>query len=141
MSSNPSDQAPPLAGSSTQGNVSSILIVEDSRTAADLLGLFFESHGFDVAIAYDGEQAVQSTMLRCPQLVIMDLGLPELNGLHASMEIRKHHPDQDIRFVALSGYDDTDTVGKCLEYGFDSHVPKPAEPDQLLKLVRNLLKR
>ena len=116
-----------------------ILVVEDSRDTAEMLGLFLESQGYRIVIAYDGEQAVKISLLEPPHLVIMDLGLPELNGLDASMEIRRRNPDGGTRFIALSGYDDRETVNRCMDFGFDAHITKPADPKKLLELIRSLI--
>src|SRR5690349_12756475 len=83
----------------------SVLVVEDSRCAADILGLFFESKGHDVTVVYDGIEAVKQTTLRPPDLILMDLGLPEMNGLNATREIRRMEKADGIHIVALSGFD------------------------------------
>ncbi|MBC7980119.1 MAG: PAS domain S-box protein, partial [Armatimonadetes bacterium] len=79
-----------------------VLVADDSKNAADILGMFLRIEGFDVAVAYDGQEAVEVAAAFSPQLAFLDLGMPRLDGLEAARAIRKRFPD--IIIAALSGW-------------------------------------
>jgi len=115
-----------------------ILVVEDNKPAADILGMLLEYQGHEVAIAYDGLQALQMVHIRMPDLIFMDLSLPEMNGLTAAREIRKLSTSDGVVIVALSGHDDVDALNSCFDSGFDAHIAKPADPVDVQRLLERL---
>lgn len=112
-----------------------VLVVEDGRNAADILALFFEMEGHQVAVAYDGLQALDQAEVLQPHLILMDIGMPKLNGLEAARRIRSRRGGQEIVIVALSGRDNDDDKRQCADAGFDDHLAKPVEPNELRSLV------
>jgi CheY-like chemotaxis protein len=112
-----------------------VLVVDDGRNAADILALFFEMEGHQVGVAYDGLEAVAQAKLLQPQLILMDIGMPKLDGLEATRRIRSQDGGEHIVIVALSGLDQDDDKRQCAEAGFDDHLAKPVEPNELRLLV------
>jgi len=128
----------PSGGSDPSGQTLSVMVVEDSQATADILGLFFEAEGHRVRVVYDGVEAVKQTLIDPPDLILMDLGLPEMNGLDAVQEIRRQQASKRSVVIALTGFDDDDMLRRCSEHGFDAHIAKPADPQELRRLVRVL---
>jgi CheY-like chemotaxis protein len=112
-----------------------VLVVDDGRNAADILALFFEMEGHHVGVAYDGLEAVAKAELLRPQLILMDIGMPKLDGLEAARRIRSQEGGGNIVIVALSGLDQDDDKRQCAEAGFDDHLSKPVEPNELRLLI------
>ena len=113
-----------------------VLVADDGRSTADILAIFFELEGHQVQIAYDGEEALAFAKERMPQLILMDLSMPRMDGLEASRRIRREPGGRDPVIIALSGFDlDTDTTG-CREADIDGHLAKPASPEDLREIIR-----
>lgn len=109
-----------------------VLIVEDNRDAADLLSELLRLDGHEVAVAYDGEQALEMAQGFGPQLVLCDLGLPgRMNGYDLALALRSGGSDLPLRLVALSGYGSPDDVERARGCGFDQHLTKPVDQDTL----------
>jgi CheY-like chemotaxis protein len=104
-----------------------VLVVDDNTDAADSLAELLRHSGHQVEIAYTGMSALAHVRARCPDIVLCDLGLPELSGYDFAKAIRRECP-RTIRLVAISGYAQPEDVNRSLEAGFDAHVAKPAKP-------------
>ena len=114
----------------------SVLVVEDSIATADILGMFFETLGHKVRVAYDGREALTQAYAEVPDLIVMDLGLPEMNGFETMSEIRRLQGDKRVVAIALSGFDDDEIIARCAVLGFDAYFSKPADPLELEELVQ-----
>jgi CheY-like chemotaxis protein len=110
-----------------------VLVVDDNRGAAEVLAMFFELDGRTAKVAVDGEEAIAEVEVFDPHLVIMDLGMPRMDGYEAARRIREHNPR--IVLVALTGRDGDDAVKRTVESGFDLHLVKPATPESLRGVV------
>lgn len=104
-----------------------MLVVDDNQDAADSLAELLRRSGHQVDVAYTGMSALARVRACCPEVVLCDLGLPELSGYDVAKAIRRDHP-RTIRLVAISGYARPEEIRKSLECGFDAHVAKPAAP-------------
>jgi CheY-like chemotaxis protein len=104
-----------------------VLVVDDNQDAADSLAQFLRLSGHKVDVAYNGMCALARVRSSCPEIVLCDLGLPELSGYDFAKAIRRECP-RTIRLVAISGYAQPEDIQKSLEAGFDAHVAKPAKP-------------
>jgi len=114
-----------------------ILVVDDGKNAADILAMFFEMEGHVVQVAYDGRMAVDLAASFHPQLIVMDIGMPEMDGLEASRRIRRQPDGKDIIIIALSGLDQDDDKRSCAEAGINHHMAKPVRPDDLRAVIRD----
>jgi CheY-like chemotaxis protein len=104
-----------------------VLVVDDNQDAADSLAQLLRHSGHQVDIAYNGMSALARVRSSCPEIVLCDLGLPELSGYDFAKAIRRECP-HTIRLVAISGYAQPEDIHRSLESGFDAHVAKPAKP-------------
>lgn len=115
-----------------------LLIVEDDESLASLLKEYLERHGFIVSLLYRGSNAVKTVLETKPDLVILDLMLPDTNGLDICRELRSSWRGPILMLTAMK--DDADII-VGLEIGADDYVGKPVTPRVLLARVRALLRR
>ena len=115
-----------------------ILVVDDERHIVDLLRLYLEKEGFAVAVAYDGEEALALHARHEPDLVILDLMLPKIDGFEVCREIRRRGDTPVLMLTARS--DDVDAI-VGLELGADDYVTKPFNPRALMARVKAILRR
>jgi CheY-like chemotaxis protein len=112
-----------------------ILIVEDNQDSAASLAMFLKLSGNETLIACDGLEAVESTEAFRPDVVLLDLGLPRLNGYEVARKIREQPWGRDIVLVALTGWGQDADRAKSQEVGFDAHLVKPVDFGALTKLL------
>jgi len=115
-----------------------IFIVDDNRDAADTLGMFFENHGFEVRIAYDGDDAIREVDEFQPEVALLDIGLPGKDGYQVAQHIRAGH-DGGMLLIAVTGYAAEEDVARAKDAGFDCHFGKPANPTMLLSKIEGRL--
>jgi DNA-binding response OmpR family regulator len=125
----------------TSGSSLRILIVDDNRDAADSVGLMLQSTGNEICVAYDGEDAVRAADRFRPQVVLLDIGLPKLNGYEACRRIRKQPWGRNMVVIAVTGWGQDDDKRKAEDAGFDRHMVKPVDPHNLIKLLGSLPSR
>jgi signal transduction histidine kinase len=113
-----------------------VLIADDGKSTADILEMFFRMEGLETAVAYNGRDAVEEATRFFPELVCLDLGMPELDGYSAARYIREICPDAYI--VALSGWGSDEDRRKTTEAGFNEHLVKPVSPGELRELVSRM---
>jgi two-component system, sensor histidine kinase len=114
-----------------------VLIVEDNDDAREMLKVLLEHEGHEVFEASDGTEGVRAASRLHPDLALVDLGLPILDGYEVARFIRRqdHQPQ---RLVALTGYGQSADRKRALEAGFDDHLVKPVDPDRLVELLQHL---
>ncbi len=115
-----------------------ILVVDDNRDAAESLALMLRLVGNEVDTVYDGEQAVSAVASFRPDVVLMDLGMPRLDGLGAARAIRENPTASEVVLVAITGWGDDSDRRLSREAGFDRHLVKPVVPSELLALLSSL---
>jgi CheY-like chemotaxis protein len=118
-----------------------VLIVVDSPDARALYGEYLEFCGFRVITAMDGEQAVATARSACPDVILMDLALPRIDGCEAIRQLRADPKTADIPVVALSGQNFGDDPDLAREAGADLCLTKPCLPSQVGRVVRAMLWR
>ncbi|MCY7369961.1 MAG: response regulator, partial [Polaromonas sp.] len=112
-----------------------ILVVDDNHDAADSTAMLLEMLGYQVRTAYDGVSGVQAAAEFLPQVALLDIGMPDMNGYEAAQAIR-HLPGGDrMRLVAVTGWGQPEDRVKSAEAGFDRHLVKPVHPPDLLALL------
>ena len=116
-----------------------ILVVDDDVQLVDMIHMRLEANGYEVAIAYDGQKALEKVQDQVPDLVILDLILPKLPGEEVCREIRKDEKTVNLPIIMLTGKaSDVDrVVGRVI--GANYYIPKPFDADELLKKVGELL--
>jgi signal transduction histidine kinase/CheY-like chemotaxis protein len=114
----------------------SVLVADDNVDAADSLGMLLRFDGHDVTIVHDGEAAVAAVQARRPDAVVLDLGMPGLDGLEAARRIRAMPGGRHVRLIALTGWGQDSDRARTREAGFDHHLVKPADPAEVTALLR-----
>ena len=112
-----------------------ILIVDDNRDSAASLALLLDAAGNTTRQAYDGEEAIAAAAQFRPDLLLLDIGLPKLNGFEVCRHIRTKEWGRDMTIVAVSGWGQDDDRRKSSEVGFDHHLVKPVNYTTLLRLI------
>ena len=113
-----------------------VLVVDDNRDAADLLAETLRFGGFEVATAFDGAEALKTLDTFRPDVAILDIGLPSMNGLELARQLRELDATRTIRLVALTGYGQHADFTASAAAGFDLHLVKPVTTDILFAAVR-----
>ena len=106
-------------------------MVDDNRDAADSLSALLGLWGFRAFTAYDGPSALALFGEHRPGVVLLDLGMPGMDGLEVAVRLRQDYPGDRALIVAVSGYGSEEDRERCLEVGVDHHLVKPVEPDEL----------
>ncbi|HEV2847218.1 MAG TPA: ATP-binding protein [Thermoanaerobaculia bacterium] len=112
-----------------------VLVVDDNEDAAESLGVLLEMMGHEVRTAYNGLEAVAKTAEFVPDVVLLDIGLPGMNGYEAARRIRQQPSGGAMRLVALTGWGQEEDKRRSREAGFDLHVTKPLDPALLERLL------
>lgn len=116
-----------------------ILLVEDNEPSRDALGRRLERRGFHVAVAVDGQDAVSRAHTESPDLILMDLGLPGIDGWEATRQLKNDPATRHIPIIVLSAHVMLADRNKSLAAGADDFDSKPVRFDQLLSKIERLL--
>jgi signal transduction histidine kinase len=127
------DAQEPIAGTR-------VLIVDDNQDAADSKALRVELGGAEARVAYSAERALELITESPPDVVLLDIGMPGLNGYEACRRIRARY-GQRITLIAVSGWGQEADKRLALEAGFDAHLTKPADPERLERTIARLSRR
>ena len=116
-------------------SVKRIRVVDDNQDAALSLAALLELEGHHVSIANDGEAAIRVAMSESPQLVVLDIGMPGMNGLQVARRLREqqHHPQPVL--IALTGWDQPEDRRQSKAAGFDHHLAKPVDVRALREIL------
>jgi PAS domain S-box-containing protein len=112
-----------------------ILIVDDNKDSADSLAMLLEITGNKTFMAHDGVEAVEAIEKHRPEVVLLDIGLPKLDGYEVCRRVREQPWGKDIVVIALTGWGQEDDRRKSEEAGFNGHLVKPVDYDKLLQLL------
>jgi CheY-like chemotaxis protein len=112
-----------------------VLVVDDNENAAHILGLLLKALGNDVRTAFDGLSAIEVAEQFRPDIVLLDLGMPKLNGYETARRIRDQPWGKNMVLAALTGWGQEDDKRRTRDAGFDHHFVKPIEPAVLQKLL------
>jgi CheY-like chemotaxis protein len=112
-----------------------ILVADDNSDAAESLAIMLRMGGNEVRTCRDGVEAVSLAGSYRPEVVLLDIGMPRMNGYDAARSIRREPWGKDMMLVALTGWGQDEDKRRALEAGFDHHLTKPVDADALEKLV------
>jgi two-component system, sensor histidine kinase len=115
-----------------------VLIADDNEDAADTLALLLEGTGYEVRTAYSGRSAASIAELFRPDVALLDIGMPEMDGYAAAAAIRQQRGGSEIHLIALTGRGHEDDKRRSREAGFSMHLTKPVDPEQLQNLLARL---
>jgi CheY-like chemotaxis protein/anti-sigma regulatory factor (Ser/Thr protein kinase) len=113
-----------------------ILVVDDNQDSRESLSRLLRKLGHHVEVAADGEQAIELAARLLPNVILMDMGMPKLNGYDATQRIRQSNCGQNIQIIALTGWGQPQDVQRCLAAGCDAHLVKPVDFKELERLLQ-----
>ncbi|MGH7299366.1 MAG: response regulator, partial [Candidatus Rokuibacteriota bacterium] len=112
-----------------------ILIVEDSQDSRDMLRYLLEHAGHEVHEAADGPAGVEAVLSVRPDIALVDVGLPGLDGYEVARRVRAAAEGREVRLVALTGYGLPEDHRRSQDAGFDAHLVKPVDPARLAAVI------
>jgi len=118
-----------------------ILIVEDDPDCSFIIRLWLEHAGYRVIVACDGMQAIAAAKSDPPDLILMDLALPQMDGFDAAKCIREYRPTRGVPIVALTALALPDSGARARSVGVDGYLPKPARLAEILETVEAFVGR
>jgi CheY-like chemotaxis protein len=113
-----------------------VLIVDDNEDAATSLAMFLELMAHEVRCAFSGREALRVGPEQKPDVILLDIGLPELDGYEVAHRIRQQPWGKDVTLIALTGWGQDEDKRRSREAGFDLHLTKPFDPNALEQLLR-----
>lgn len=115
-------------------------MVDDNVDAAESVALMLRFSGYDVRVAYSGQSALSAVDEYQPNVVLLDIGLPEMDGYDIARRLRQRPQLKDVWLIALTGYGLDSDRQRSQEAGFDHHLVKPVDPQKLEDLLAMLIK-
>jgi signal transduction histidine kinase/CheY-like chemotaxis protein len=128
--------APPARHDERPPSAMRILVVDDRVDCADSMADLLRMHGHQVQTAHDGASALEWAGLLRPQVVLLDLGLPDMDGFEVARHLRQDPDHAAVQLIAISGYGQPDDVQRAREAGFDRHFIKPVDIEELLGTIQ-----
>ena len=119
----------------TQSTVRRVLVADDDPDILDLLTLNLECHGYQVHAAADGEQAREMAMRMLPDLVVLDVMMPKMDGLEVLAALKAHPETRDIPVVMLTAKASDSDVWQGWQAGADYYITKPFDLDELMRFI------
>ena len=116
-----------------------VLVVDDVPDVTEMIELLLKHAGYDVSTAESAQDALHLARINRYDLVISDIGMPDMNGYELAAALRELASYNKTPLIAVTGYSEYDDRGRAVRAGFNVHLTKPIEPTQLLTLMRDLL--
>jgi two-component system cell cycle response regulator DivK len=116
-----------------------VLVVEDFEDTRYLMRMELEKRGYRVVEAVNGEEGVARALEERPKIILMDIGLPVMDGITATRELRQREEMRDTLIVALTAHHETEYRANALTAGCDAYLTKPIDFDWLIDLLNRLL--
>ncbi len=113
-----------------------VLIADDNRDAADSLAILLSVSGYEVFAAHSGRGALELALRERPDVMILDISMPDLTGLQVARRIRRQRWGQSVLLLALSGWDQPGDRENSRNAGFDLHFAKPASIERLEQMLQ-----
>jgi CheY-like chemotaxis protein len=121
-------------GTRGDGGPLRVLVVDDNVDSAEMMLMLLGSMGHEAQLAHDGKSALALVAAHHPQVVLLDIGLPDMDGYEVARQIRARH-SEPMRIIALTGWGQDEARQRAREAGFDHHLTKPTDPDMLERLL------
>jgi CheY-like chemotaxis protein len=131
----------PIETAKQPTETSRVLVVDDNTDAADILVMMLQMFGHEVQAAYSGQTALETAVEYQPDFVLLDIGLPDMNGYEVARRLRQQPLAKDVRLIAMTGYGQDSDRQRSEEAGFDRHLVKPVDPEELQDLLATLAKQ
>lgn len=116
-----------------------ILVVDDEKAIVDVIRTNLEYEGYDVVTAYDGLEALEKVDQEKPDLVILDIMMPKLDGYEVLQALRGQPETQDIPVIVLTAYPSDIGAMAAFRHDVDSYLSKPFQPEEMISLVERIL--
>ena len=116
-----------------------VLVVEDNLTTSEMFQEYLGLHGFRVSCAFNGREAIEAVARDCPDLVVMDIQMPEMDGLEAMRHLRANPALVRLPILAVTALASRAQIHECLTAGADDYLSKPIRMKELLTHINNLL--
>ncbi len=116
-----------------------VLVVDDVPDVTEMIGLYLKHAGYDVTTAESAQAALRMAQEKAFDVIVSDIGMPEMNGYELAESLRRRAEYQGIPIIAVTGYSEYDDGGRALRAGFNAHLIKPIDPSELLHLINQLL--
>jgi signal transduction histidine kinase len=129
--------AAPQAASGIDSGKPTVLLIEDNEDGREMMATMLDAYGYSVQQAADGLQGVQMAHAAAPDVALVDIGLPGIDGYEVARRLRQDAQTRNIRLIALTGYGLADDQRRVLEAGFDLHLVKPVDINHLLDAIGN----
>lgn len=126
-----SNTAPPESASKKRR----VLVADDNRDAADSLAMLLRMEGHDVRVVYDGAKAIAAIQENPPEIALLDIGMPEVNGYEVARTLRQAFPKDRLTLIAVTGWGQKHDVTRAMDAGFDCHFTKPIDPQSVSALL------
>ena len=135
-------EAPPITAPALPADSGrKILVADDNRDAADSLAMVLRLQGYEVHTVTDGQEAVNAALTLRPDVVLLDIGMPRLNGHEVARRLRAEPWGRALHLIALTGWGQDEDRRRSHEAGFDAHLVKPVDPAELTRLLAELPRR
>jgi two-component system CheB/CheR fusion protein len=121
--------------SATARVVNRVLLVEDNADSRDMLRAILTLDGYQVQVAEDGQQGLDAILAQRPDVALIDIGLPGLDGYEVARRVRRQLNRSEVHLVALTGYGQAKDRAAVFEAGFDEHLVKPVNPEELARVL------
>jgi CheY-like chemotaxis protein len=112
-----------------------VMVVDDNRDAGDSLGMLLRLRGMEAQVLHDGPSALRAMSTFRPEVVLLDLGMPDMDGYQVAQHIREDPGFDRVTLVALTGWGHDDFRRRSKEIGFDHHLVKPVDVESLIRLL------
>ncbi len=116
-----------------------VLVVDDNEDSAESLAVMLRLEGHEAVVAHDGQGAIEMARAFQPQVALLDIGLPGMNGYEVARRLRAQPGGREAALIALTGYGQAEDRQRSLEAGFDHHLTKPVNYDTLMSLINSLI--
>lgn len=115
-----------------------VLVIDDNADAADMTAQMLQMYGLNVQVAYGGAEGLAAAKANHPNLIFLDIGMPQMDGYQVAKAVRADAELSDVKLVALTAWGDEASRAKARNVGFDIHLTKPANVIELIEIARNL---
>ncbi|MFD2365640.1 response regulator [Pseudoduganella sp. GCM10020061] len=129
------EKAAPEQKAAGESGKPSVLLIEDNDDGREMMAMMLSTHGFAVRHAADGVQGVDLAAASVPDVALVDIGLPGIDGYEVARRLRASALTQNIRLIALTGYGQAEDHRRVMEAGFDVHLVKPVQMDALIDAI------
>jgi CheY-like chemotaxis protein len=126
------------AGSVLPNKRRRVLIADDNHDAAESLALLLRMQGHEVAVVHDGQQALSTITSMRPEVALLDIGMPALNGYEVARQLRQSTLGSTVTLIAVTGWGQDRDKARALSVGFNHHFTKPVDPSRLSALLLSI---